>query len=191
MQNIPILTLAVLATGVIRACRCVTRAGAETGANGDIYGVAQSAAAIGETFAADAQGTCIVEAGAAFADGDYLASDSQGRAIKSVTGGVATAVVAGAAAGNVTVTGITTADRLVSVIRLNRDATAANIDISDLTSEFSITAANTIANTGGTNTTGDSLLVIYERAHKPTRLRALQAASGAGVKVEALLLPAA
>lgn len=70
-------------------------------------------------------------------------------------------VVTGGAAGNFTVTGIATADELVSVVRLNRDGTAANIDIADITSEFTISAADTINNTGGTNTTGDSLLVTY------------------------------
>lgn len=190
-QNIAILTLTLVATAVVRACRFTTFAGAESGANGDIFGVSQSAAAIGEAYAVDCIGTALVEAGAAFAAGDYLASDSQGRAIKASAGGITTAVVAGAAAGNVTVAGITTDDRLVAVIRLDRDATAANVNLAQLTSEFTISAANTITNTGGTNTTGDSLLVIYERAHRPAKARALQAASGAGVKVEAFLLPAA
>lgn len=77
------------------------------------------------------------------------------------TGAIKTAVIAGGAAGNLTVTGINTTDELVGVVRLDRDATAANINISSLLSEFTISAADTINNTGGTNTTGDSLLVIY------------------------------
>jgi hypothetical protein len=72
-------------------------------------------------------------------------------------------VAAGAAAGNVTVTGIATTDQLLSVVRLDRDATAANINISDITSEFTISATDTINNTAGTNTTGDSLLVLVAR----------------------------
>jgi hypothetical protein len=59
-------------------------------------------------------------------------------------------LVDGAAAGDITVTGITTNDRLASVIYIA--ATLANSE--DLTSEFSITAANTINNTGGTATIG-------------------------------------
>lgn len=73
------------------------------------------------------------------------------------------AVIAGGAAGDLTVTGIGSGDQLLAVIRLNRDATAANIDLSNVTSEFSVTAANTINNTGGTNTTGDALMVVWAR----------------------------
>ena len=64
--------------------------------------------------------------------------------------------VAGAAAGDITVTGITTDDRLVSVI---------DIVGTDLTSEFSITAANTINNApGGTSSASSFLIVTYEKA---------------------------
>jgi hypothetical protein len=72
-------------------------------------------------------------------------------------------VIAGGAAGNHTVTGIATGDEIVLVARFDLDATAGNIDVDDLTSEFSISAANTITNpaSGGTATTGDKLLVIY------------------------------
>lgn len=75
-------------------------------------------------------------------------------------GGLKSAVIAGGAAGTHTVTGITTADTLVSVVQLDRNATAANITIADLTSEFSITDADELTNTT-TNTTGDALLVLY------------------------------
>jgi hypothetical protein len=44
---------------------------------------------------------------------------------------------------------------------LNRDGTAANINISSLLSEASITAANTIQ-LSTTNSTGDTLLVIWQ-----------------------------
>jgi hypothetical protein len=67
-----------------------------------------------------------------------------------------TAVIAGGAAGNHTVTGISIYDRLVSVIH-NTAGTLA-----DLTSEFTITATNTINNAAGTDTSSDQLLVIYQ-----------------------------
>lgn len=70
-------------------------------------------------------------------------------------------VVTGGAAGNLTLTGIAVGDELVGVIRLNRDATAANVDADDLTAEFTVTAPDTINNTAGTNTTGDKLIVTY------------------------------
>lgn len=62
-------------------------------------------------------------------------------------------VAAGGAAGDITVTGIAVGDQLISVVNLT--------DGTDVTSEFSITAADTINNTGGTATTGDVLLVLY------------------------------
>lgn len=66
-----------------------------------------------------------------------------------------TRVVAGGAAGNITVTDIDVGDNLVAV--QNVAAAGAN-----LASEFTITAADTINNTGGTSTAGMTLLVIWE-----------------------------
>lgn len=69
-------------------------------------------------------------------------------------------VIAGGAAGNLTVPGIKTRDKLVCVIRFV-GAGVDVTDIADITAEFSITAADTISNTGGTATTGDKLIVTY------------------------------
>lgn len=70
---------------------------------------------------------------------------------------VKAALIAGGAAGNHTVTGIATADNLVMVLHYTTGAALAN-----LTSEFTITGANTINNGGGTDTTSDQLVVIYQ-----------------------------
>ena len=70
---------------------------------------------------------------------------------------IKTALIAGGAAGDFTVTGITTADTLIMVLHYTTGAALA-----DLTSEFSITATNTINNAGGTATTSDQLVVIYQ-----------------------------
>ncbi|PAZ15677.1 hypothetical protein CLM62_12840 [Streptomyces sp. SA15] len=70
------------------------------------------------------------------------------------------AVVAGAAAGNVTVTGVKTRDQLVSVLRAVGGGVDVT-DVTDLTAEFTISAANTVNNTGGTATTGSKLIVTY------------------------------
>jgi hypothetical protein len=75
---------------------------------------------------------------------------------------IQTAVVAGAAAGDVTVTGIKLNDVLCGVTRLDRNATAANITMDSLTAEFTVTANNTINNAGGTSTSGDVLQVIWQ-----------------------------
>ena len=63
-------------------------------------------------------------------------------------------LVAGAAAGNVTVTGIKARDTLLFVAPLDAS-------IGDQTSEFTITADNTINNTGGTSTATKVLLVAW------------------------------
>ena len=72
------------------------------------------------------------------------------------------AVVAGGAAGDFTVTGIAAADELNEVLYYV-GAGVAVTDISDLTSEFTITGANTINNTGGTASTGGKLVVRYTK----------------------------
>lgn len=72
---------------------------------------------------------------------------------------VKTTIIAGGAAGNHTVTGIKTRDTLVAV--LHSDYTDASETGQNLTSEFSISAADTINNTGGTDTTGGFLVVTY------------------------------
>ena len=63
------------------------------------------------------------------------------------------AAIQGGGAGNHTVTGIATRDVLLHVLNIT--------DGGDLVSEFTISAANTINNTGGTDTTGDDLLIVY------------------------------
>jgi hypothetical protein len=68
-------------------------------------------------------------------------------------------IVAGAAAGDFTVTGIALNDRLISIIEI--DGTDVSETFADLTAEFTITAANTINNAGGTATTGSGLIVTY------------------------------
>lgn len=75
-------------------------------------------------------------------------------------GGLVTAVIAGGAAGAHTVTGITTDDTLVSVHHYTPGSAST---YADLTSEFSISAADAIDNTGGTSTASDTLVVTYER----------------------------
>lgn len=82
--------------------------------------------------------------------------------------GVRAKVIAGGAAGNLTVTGVKATDDLIAVVQFNivadtgTSATGDKVDnVVDLTSEFTITADNTINNTGGTATTSDKLLVMY------------------------------
>ena len=65
---------------------------------------------------------------------------------------VKTRYVAGAVAGNVTVTGIKTTDKILSV-------QATDGTLQDITAEFTITALNTINNAAGTSTAGKVLFV--------------------------------
>lgn len=78
------------------------------------------------------------------------------------TGFIKMALVAGAVAGNVTVTGIATADSLIGVLHLP-DGGAIDA-MADLTSEFTITAANTINNAAGTSSASGALLIFYQDA---------------------------
>jgi len=73
-------------------------------------------------------------------------------------------IVAGAAAGNVTVTGVALTDKLYYVGGFSAVYNSGAIDTLtplNLTSEFTITAANTVNNTSGTASTGGLLLVIW------------------------------
>lgn len=70
------------------------------------------------------------------------------------------AVIAGGPAGDHTVTGITANSVLLSVIRFV-GAGVVVTDVAFLDAEFNVTAANTINNTGGTDTTGDKLLAFW------------------------------
>lgn len=185
MQSRPILTLTIAAAATLTARRFVTVGGAVCGAAGDALGVARCAASSGDKVPVDVSGTALVEAGGTIAAGQYVQSDADGKAVAASASAIKTAVIAGGSAGALTVNGIATTDRLISVVRLNRDSTAANITADALTSEFTISAANTIDNTGGTATTGDVLVVTYESA-RPVKGRALSAASS-GDFIEVLL----
>jgi hypothetical protein len=66
--------------------------------------------------------------------------------------------ISGGSAGNHTVSRIKENDHLVSVI----EVTTTTAALVDRTAEFSITADATINNTGGTDTSGDALLVTWE-----------------------------
>lgn len=69
------------------------------------------------------------------------------------------ALVDGAVAGNVTVAGIEAQDVLVSVTSLASATDVLSTD--DLTSEFSITADDTINNAAGTSSANGALLVVW------------------------------
>jgi len=73
-------------------------------------------------------------------------------------------MVAGGSAGSHTITGITTADKLLGVTSILPTAAQLSTCVltsDDITTECTISAADTIDNTGGTDTTGALLLVLY------------------------------
>ena len=72
-----------------------------------------------------------------------------------------TVYAVGAAAGDVTVPAADVGDKIIRVQALVWDGTGDAVSADDLTSEFNteVTTANTINNTGGTNTT-DAFLAI-------------------------------
>ena len=80
-------------------------------------------------------------------------ADKSPRTQSSSVPNIKFAVVNGAAAGNVTVTGIGANDQLLAVIPTDGSG--------DLTSEFTVTAADTINNTGGTSTATKQVFVAW------------------------------
>lgn len=123
------------------------------------------------------EGIATVEYGGSVTRGNQLTSDANGKAI-AATDRIYQVAIAGGDAGAHTVTGILTTDTLVSVMRLDIDATAANTDLDDLTSEFSITATNTIDNTAGSASTGDKLMVTYQRKDSILGVAMISGSSG-------------
>jgi hypothetical protein len=67
------------------------------------------------------------------------------------------ALIDGGSAGSHTVSGIRTGDELISVLEQNGTSGL----LTDLTTEFAIASSDTITNSGGTDTSGDKLLVLY------------------------------
>jgi len=65
------------------------------------------------------------------------------------------------AATNIAISGIKLNDTLVGVLLLNRDATAANINIGSVLSEASITSDGNIQ-LSTTNSTGDTVIVTWQ-----------------------------
>lgn len=198
MQSlISLLPLTLIASGAVTGCRWVDSGGARATAADVLHGVARTDAADGETFAADILGVATVEAGAAVSALARVGSDSQGRAVSVTPGKIKQAVIAGSAAGAHTVTGLGASDELISVLRFDVEsdtgtsATGNKVQaLTDLTAEFTVSAANTLDNTGGTATTGDTLVVTYRQV-KPIGGIALTAASAAGQFIQVLLLPQA
>ena len=91
-----------------------------------------------------------------------LATASTVAATQLVGGFSKHALVAGAAAGDVTVTAIKAGDELDEVIYYV-GAGVAVTNVSDLTAEFTITADGKINNTSGTASTGGKLLVRWTK----------------------------
>lgn len=163
-----LLTKNYLAGAAISPYRIVAHGASDTyalqaGASSDeLMGISVSvgAAALDERIDVTKSGVAELEFGAAVVRGEPVTSDANGRGVKATPAASVQTSVAGGAAGAHTVTGIATTDTLVSVIHI--DATDASEAVADVTAEFSISAADTIDNTGGTNTTGGFLLVTYQ-----------------------------
>lgn len=69
--------------------------------------------------------------------------------------------VKGSTAGTFTVTGIATADKILSASKIEFGTDGDIYTVVDLTSEFSISAANTVTNASGTNSTDALLLILW------------------------------
>lgn len=74
-----------------------------------------------------------------------------------ISNAIKISIIDGDAAGAHTVAGIRAGDELISVLEQNGTSGL----LTDLTTEFSIAASDTITNAGGTDTSNDKLLVLY------------------------------
>ncbi len=191
-MNHPTLTKNFIAEGAVAARRFIVHGSADgqvaqaSGVSGAIVGVSDElGAADTERLDAHLAGVPEVEYGATITRGQRLTADADGKAIPAVEQ-TAQAVVAGGAAGDFTVTGLLTTDTLVSV-QLFAGAGTDVTDIANLTAEFSITAAATISNTGGTASTSGKLLVTYQRV---PRIAGQAMVSGVAGDIGAVLLGA-
>mgnify|MGYP003653143074 FL=1 len=90
-----------------------------------------------------------------FVNGQMLESGAVTGA--KITNPIKIALVAGAAAGSITVSGVGVSDELIGVFQQH----ATTKLLSDLSTEFSIVKADTISNTGGSSTNTHTLLVFY------------------------------
>lgn len=81
---------------------------------------------------------------------------------------IRSAVVDGGAAGDITVTGIEAQDEILSVYHISVTTNftdTISLGSEDLTSEFSVSADDTINNTGGTSSASGLLLVVWKKVH--------------------------
>lgn len=180
-EQLTVITSIAASGADLNRLRFVGYDGAVCAAGAKALGVCNADTAIGQQAPVGAVGIALVEAGGVIARAAEVAAGAGGKAVTGA--GTKTATIDGGAAGNHTVTGILTTDRLVSVLRA--DVSAGNVvNLIDITSEFTISAADTINNTGGTDTTGDRLVVIYERQGNG---RALDAAAADGDVIRVLL----
>ena len=194
MRNV-LLTQAFTAAAAIDAYRIV-QPGAKaktvttaTAATGRLIGVTTEVGPSANEHAdVNVTGIAEVEYGGAVKTGDLITSDADGKAVRAPrTPQTKQAVISGRAAGNHTVSGIATNDTLISVLHL-KGASGRLTGAADLTSEFSITAANTINNTTGTATTSGVLVVSYLDASKIVRTIGMAMVDGVAGDIGSVLL---
>lgn len=106
----PLLTLSVLAAGVIANSRFVAPGGTQAGAGVNTLGLSRTDAVAGDRVPVDAIGTGIAQSGAAIAANALIETDANGKAITHVSG----VVVGRMAPGEVA----TAADQFIEVILL-------------------------------------------------------------------------
>lgn len=132
-------------------------------------------------------GIAQVELGGTVTRGDRLTADADGKAVKATKlSEHATAVIAGGAAGDHVVTGITTDDTLISVIHLIDDTGITGAE--DLTDEFTISDADEINNAAGTDTTGGTLIITYLDASNQVQTIGIAWVSGVSGDIGSVLI---
>ena len=187
----PILRRTVKLSAAIKGGHFVGLDGALAPANGPALGPLYMDGSAGENVAVTLLGVVPVVAGGTIQEDARVAVGADGKAKQydPVSDTVIhTAVVAGAAAGDVAVAGILATDELVAVVQLDITNAKGLADAAMLTDEFSISEDGKINNAGGAATANDKLLVTWARRTYVVG-RALGAAAADGDEFPLLVLP--
>ena len=191
LKETPILRRSVRLAAAINGGYFVGLGGALASENGPALGPLYMDGAAGEMGAVTLLGVVPAVAGGAIDEGARVAVGADGKAKQYAHVSdtvIHTAVVAGAAAGDVAVAGILETDELLAVVQLDITNAKGLADADLLTDEFGITEDGKINNAGGTGTATDKLLVTWARRTYVAG-RSLSAAAADGDEFELLVIP--
>ena len=187
----PILRRSITLAAAINGGHFVGLDGDLAAANKPALGPLYMDGAQGEVGTVTLLGVAPAVAGGAIEEGSRVAVGEGGRAVQYDPASdtvIHTAIVAGAAAGDVDVAGILETDELIAVVQYDITNAKGVTDAALLTDEFTISEDGKINNGGGTASANDKLLVTWARRTYVVG-RALSASAADGDEIELLVFP--